>query len=155
VLQHPSEALETPAAANIDHRIGYLDPRQPEALHELVRLQNSHQFHVCTSEADAWGHYLVEALGVGAVTLTVDAPPMNERVTPECGLLVPYVRREPMGLATRYYFDERALERTVDYALSLDAHALRRISDNARACFERNRDAFDQRVGAALQRSLR
>lgn len=155
VLQHPSEAIETPAAANIDHRIGYLDPRRPEALHELVRLQNSHQFHVCTSEADAWGHYLVEALGVGAVTLTVDAPPMNERITPECGLLVPYVRREPMGLATRYYFDERALERTVDYALSLDAHALRRISDNARACFERNRDAFDQRVGAALQRSLR
>lgn len=155
VLQHPSEAIKAPPAANIDHRIDYLDPRRPDDLHELVRLQNSHQFHVCTSEADAWGHYLVEALGVGAVTLTVDAPPMNERITPGCGLLVPYARREPMALATRYYFDEQALERTVNHALGLDAHELRQISDNARACFERNRVAFDQRVGSALQHSLR
>lgn len=155
VLQHPSEAFESAPAPNIEHRIGYLDPRQPEALHELVRLQNSHQFHVCTSETDAWGHYLVEALGVGAVTLTVDAPPMNERITPECGLLVPYAHQAPMALATRYYFDEQALEQTIKHALELDAPALRRISENARACFERTRDAFDGLVGSALNGTLR
>lgn len=155
VLQHPSEAINLPEATNIEYRVGYLDPRQPQTLRELVALQNSHQFHVCTSETDAWGHYLVEALGVGAVTLTVDAPPMNERIEPGCGLLVPYAARDRMALATRYYFDMNALEETVREALELDAPAIQRISDNARACFERTRDAFDRRVAAALSASVR
>ncbi len=155
VLQHPDEAEDIPAVHNIEYRIGYLDPRRPEARSELVRLQNSHLFHVCTSETDAWGHYLVEALGVGAVTLTVDAPPMNERVPPGCGLLVPYARSDRMALATRYYFDAGAMERTVEQALALDGPSLHRIRDNARASFERTRAAFDQRVAAALGDSLR
>ncbi len=155
VLQHPSEAAEMPPAPNIEHRVGYLDPHRPEAQRELVQLQNSHLFHVCTSETDAWGHYLVEALGVGAVTLTVDAPPMNERIDRNCGLLVPYAACDRMALATRYYFDVAALERTVREALDLDSAALRRISDNARACFERTRDAFDQHIAAALRGTLR
>ena len=49
-------------AANIDHRIGYLD----EA--ELKRLQNAHVFHLCPSETEGFGHYLVEAMGIGAGT---------------------------------------------------------------------------------------
>ncbi len=154
VLQHPDEAQDAPAAANIEYRIGYLDPRQPEALRELVRLQNSHLFHLCPSETDAWGHYLVEALGVGAITITVDAPPMNERVRPGCGVLVPYSHSDRMGLATRYFFDMAALERAIDEVLQLDALALRHLRENARACFEHTRAAFDRRIGAALAASV-
>ena len=54
----------------------------------LRTLQNSHRFHLCLSEAEGWGHYIAEALSVGAITLTCDAAPMNELVTAERGLLV-------------------------------------------------------------------
>src|SRR5579875_1491191 len=56
VVQHPREAEAGPPAANIDHRIGYLD----EA--ELRRLQNAHLFHLCPSETERFGHYIVEAM---------------------------------------------------------------------------------------------
>jgi hypothetical protein len=51
------------AAANIVHHHGFLDDES------LRTLQNTHRFHLCTSEAEGWGHYIVEAMSVGAVTL--------------------------------------------------------------------------------------
>src|SRR5574337_2187927 len=88
VVQHPGDAKPATPDANIDHRIGYLD----EA--ELKRLQNAHRFHLCPSETEGFGHYIVEAMSVGAVVITLDAPPMNEMITPERGLLVPYSRTD-------------------------------------------------------------
>ncbi len=154
VLQDPREAWAAPLAANIRHRIEYLDPAQMAQFRELKRLQNQHAFHVCTSETDAWGHYLVEALGVGAVTMTVDAPPMNELVTPERGLLVPYCKTEPMALATRYFFDEAAMADTVRRAVALSDAEIAGLRDRARAWYDDNRRAFVRRVGAALDSTL-
>jgi glycosyltransferase involved in cell wall biosynthesis len=117
-------------------------------------LQNSHAFHLCPSETDGWGHYLVEALGVGAVTVTVDAPPMNELVTPERGLLVPYVGTGNMALATTFYFDESALERTVEHALDLSDAELHALGESGREWFIQNRNSFVRRVGEALAVTL-
>ncbi|MCE5232762.1 MAG: glycosyl transferase family 1 [Mizugakiibacter sp.] len=154
VLQHPREAHPGPSAANIEHRLGYLDVSKPTHYAELKRLQNSHVFHLCTSETDGWGHYLVEALGVGAATVTVDAPPMNELVTPERGLLVPYEGTGNMALATTYYFDERALEDTVERALALSDAELCLLGERGRAWFVENRNAFVRRIGDALSATL-
>ncbi len=154
VLQDPREALPAARAPNIRHRIEYLDPAQTAQFRELKRLQNQHAFHACTSETDAWGHYLVEALGVGAVTMTVDAPPMNELVTPERGLLVPYCKTEPMALSTRYFFDEAAMADTVRRAIALSDAEIAALCERARAWYDDNRRAFVRRVGAALESTL-
>lgn len=154
VLQDPREAWPAARAPNIRHRIEYLDPAQTAQFRELKRLQNQHAFHACTSETDAWGHYLVEALGVGAVTMTVDAPPMNELVTPERGLLVPYCKTEPMALATRYFFDEAAMADTVRRAIALSDAEIATLRERARAWYDDNRRAFVRRVGAALESTL-
>lgn len=154
ILQHPSEAHPGPPAPNIVHRLGFLDASDPTQYAELKQLQNSHAFHLCTSETDGWGHYLVEALGVGALTVTVDAPPMNELVTPERGMLVPFAETGDMALAETYYFDERALEETVLGALGLSDSELRVLGERARAWFIQNRDAFVRRVGDALATTL-
>lgn len=45
---------------------------------ELAQEMNSHKFHLMPSGYEGFGHALHEALGVGAVLLTTDAPPMNE-----------------------------------------------------------------------------
>jgi hypothetical protein len=103
VIQHASEGhaeshASGVAAANIDRRVGYLEDS------ELRSLQNASLFHICMSLTEGWGHYLVEALSVGAVTITVDAAPMNELVTGERGILVPYCRAWRQRLATTYFF---------------------------------------------------
>ncbi|EQD67759.1 glycosyltransferase, partial [mine drainage metagenome] len=67
----PKSATSRRVAANIEHRIDYLDDAA------LQRLQNAHWFHLCPSETEGYGHYLVEAMGIGAVVLTTDAAPMN------------------------------------------------------------------------------
>jgi glycosyltransferase involved in cell wall biosynthesis len=154
VLQHPREAHPGPAASNIVHRLGYLDVTNPAHYAELKQLQNSHAFHVCTSETDGWGHYLVEALGVGAVTITVDAPPMNELVTAGRGLLVPYGETGHMALARTYYFDELALEATIERALSLSDAEVGTLGSRGREWFMENKRAFVGRVGDALAATL-
>lgn len=49
--------------------------------HDLINLLNSHIFHLCPSHYEGWGHALHESLGVGAVVLTTDKPPMNENLS--------------------------------------------------------------------------
>ena len=62
VVQSPRHARPGPPAENIDHRIGYIGD---EALRGL---QNRCRFHVCPSEVEGFGHYLVEALSVVPAT---------------------------------------------------------------------------------------
>lgn len=144
VLQNPSCAQPGPAQANIQHCVEYVPAEALQAL------QNSHAYHVCLSEAEGWGHYIVEGMGVGAVVITVDAAPMNELVDAERGLLVAYAGTGTMGHATTYQFDERAMEQAVAQALSLSDAELKRKGDNARQWFVGNKAQFAQRIGRAL-----
>src|SRR6185295_13835563 len=114
VVQNPRAAKPGAPAPNIRHLIDYLDDAQ------LKRLQNAHRFHLCPSETEGFGHYLVEAMGIGAVTLTLDAPPMNEMITPERGLRVPTARTGAQNLATTYFYDEAAMQAAIERALALD-----------------------------------
>jgi hypothetical protein len=96
----PKSGPIDPSATNIDLRVGYLTDG------ELRALQIESAFHICMSRAEGWGHYLVEALSVGAVTVSVDAAPMNELVTAERGVLVPYRSTGHQRLASTYEFDD-------------------------------------------------
>lgn len=145
VVQHPGEVKSNASAPNIDHRVGYLD----EA--ELKRLQNAHRFHLCPSETEGFGHYIVEAMSVGAVVITMDAPPMNEMITPERGVLVPYSRTGTQHLATTYFFDDAAMESAVRKALDLDAARCDALGAAARAWYESERAALPGRLDAALR----
>jgi glycosyltransferase involved in cell wall biosynthesis len=60
-----------PSGARINHFERVTDE-------QLSFLMNSHQIHLMPSAYEGWGHALHEAMGVGAVVITTDAPPMNE-----------------------------------------------------------------------------
>ena len=145
VVQDRHMAQAGLAAPNIDHRVGHL----PDD--ELRRLQNSHRFHLCPSQTEGFGHYLVEALSVGAVTLTLDAAPMNELVTPERGVLVPVARTATQHLATTNFFDETSMQAAIEGLIGLTDSELDHIGNAARAWFLDNDRAFRDRLDAAIR----
>lgn len=145
VVQSPRVAKMRIVAPNIEHRIDYLDDA------ELRRLQNAHRFHLCPSETEGFGHYLVEAMSVGAVTLTVDAAPMNELVSAERGVLVAAVRTGTQGLATTHFVDAPAIARGVETMLALNEAQVARISASARRWYEDNDAAFAPRLREVLR----
>jgi len=117
----------------------------------LKTIQNDVAIHVCPSEAEGFGHTILEAMSVGAVVITSDAPPMNEIVTPKTGLLVAVDRTESMGLGRRYFVSRGDLARTIDKALRMSEEARDSLGRAARASFEANNAAFRVRLQHGLE----
>jgi glycosyltransferase involved in cell wall biosynthesis len=115
------------------------------------RLQNEHRFHLCPSQTEGYGHYLVEAMSCRAVVITLDAEPMNELVTPERGLLVPAQASGTQDLATLYGFDDEAMEQAIERCLSMDAAAVEQMGVAARGWYESNDADLPRRLLEALQ----
>ncbi len=149
VLQSPQTARDMPSAPqwdNVRHLVATLCN-----IEEIRRLQNSHIFHLCLSEAEGWGHYIAEAMSCGAVAITCDAPPMNELVHPDRGLLVAASAAGPLNAATRYHFDEAALEAAVERACAMNAAQYEALGAAARHWFETNQQRFGKLLQKALQ----
>ncbi len=145
VVQHPKMARPAAPSGNIDHRIDYLDDAT------LRQLQNAHRFHLCPSEAEGFGHHLVEALGIGAVVLATDAAPMNELVTPDRGLLIRVAHTRREGLVEHALVDASGIEQAVTQALALGTAQCAALGARARAFFLDNDRAFRQRLPAACR----
>jgi len=144
LVQHMAGGVAPPAAPNIDARVGYLSEQ------ELRNLQNESVFHLCLSLTEGWGHYIVEAMSVGAVTITVDARPMNELVGAERGVLVPYRATGMQHLATTYQFDEAGLEAAIERTIAMSDEECARLGAAARAWFVENKSGFIGRIEAAV-----
>ena len=113
-------------------------------------LQNRSGVHVCPSEAEGWGHYIVEGLSVEAVVVTTDGPPMNEIVDTSRGILCAYTSTEPMRFGTRYFVSPEILEATVRATLERDPNELVQLGRRARAFYLENHAAFVGRLTAAV-----
>ncbi|MDE0206346.1 MAG: glycosyltransferase [Candidatus Tectomicrobia bacterium] len=127
---------------NVTLRCGYLDDS------ELKRLQNACGVHLCPSRSEGWGHNIVEALSCGAVVVTTDAPPMNEHVTPDCGVLVPISRFEPRHLGRKFFVDCHALEQAIERLAAASPGSARSLGQKARARFEVLSRRFDTKIHA-------
>lgn len=120
----------------------------------LCRLQNESALYLCPSQAEGFGHVILEGLSVGGVVITTDAPPMNELVTPDAGLLVAVERSEPMGLGERYVVDLDDLERKICRALDMSQAERAAFGRAARVRFEAIDQAFRSRIKACLNAVL-
>ena len=112
----------------------------------LRHLQNSSALYLCPSEAEGFGHIILEGMSVGGVIITIDAPPMNELVTPEAGLLAGVDRSAAMGIGKRYVVDHDDLERKIRLALSMSQSEREAFGRAARARFEAIDQAFRVRI---------
>ena len=133
-----------PPLPNVRYETDYLSSEQ------LRALQNECEVHVLPSQAEGYGHVIGEAMSCGAIVVTTDAPPMNELVGSDRGLVVRVARSEPMCLSRKHYVEIADLETqlTTVFAMSPDARA--ELSRNARAWYE----AQDQRFETSLRAFL-
>jgi Glycosyl transferases group 1 len=136
----------TPPARNLE----VIDEWLGEA--ELRTLMQRCGVHLCPSNAEGFGHTIVEAMSCGVLVLTTDLEPMNELVDESSGMLVDVAETTPMGWARRAKFSQDALEATVERAIGLpDADYARRAAA-ARDRYLHNDIAFRQRLGALATR---
>jgi glycosyltransferase involved in cell wall biosynthesis len=136
--------MELPPAPNIE----YLDQHLESGA--LRKYQNRCAVHLCPSEAEGFGHSIVEAMSCEAVVVTTDAPPMNEIVTTNRGVLVRAARSEPMRLGTRYFADVDDLELQIGRVIAMKPEERRALGQNARQWYLTQREAFKSAMKAFL-----
>ncbi len=117
---------------------------------ELIKLSNKSGIHLCTSLSEGWGHYIVEAMSAKAVVITTDAPPMNELITPDRGILIPHDKSEPRHLGTNFYVNERALEQAINDVIALDPTEKEATGLASRAWFLRNHQQFTKNIAVSF-----
>jgi Glycosyl transferases group 1 len=138
------EAPPLPPLPNVKYETDYVPAEQ------LRQLQNDCEVHVIPSQAEGYGHVIGQAMGCSAVVVTTDAPPMNELVTPDRGVLVRVERAEPMRLAQRSYVDVSDLESRLTAVFAMAPEERQVLGQRGRAWFE----AQDQRFDRALRTLL-
>jgi hypothetical protein len=137
----------TPSAPNVQLIADRMDEQM------LVRMQNESALHICPSEAEGFGHIILEGMSVSSVVITTDAPPMNEMITGESGLLVSVDRSEPMSLGRRYFVNRNDLARQIRAALEMTDEQRDVLGRAARVRFEENNAAFRTRLKNYLELS--
>lgn len=105
---------------------------------------------LCTSQVEGFGHYINEARAMAALVITLDAPPMNELITPETGILLPAVPGGGQHRGAWYQATAEALRRAVDQALQLPEADREALGVRARRAFDDDRQAFRRRLARAL-----
>ncbi len=115
-----------PVCANIHYYSNYLTEKA------LLNLTNQCGIHLCPSETEGFGHYIMEAMSASAVVVTTDAPPMNEFIKDK-RCLVQYHKKSRTNLATCYYVDPLELQLTITTLLDLPDEELQKIGELNRA----------------------
>ncbi len=127
-------------AENIEYITEFLEPDI------LVQYQNSCGVHLCPSEVEGFGHYIVEAMTTKAVVITTDAPPMNELISPNHGRLANYDRTETLRLGTKYSVSPQSLEQTIEEVLAMDYASKKQLGEKAREWYLENDGFFRQKI---------
>lgn len=153
-LRHPewpklvvvSQHLEASdyASQNIDIRSNLTDQ-------EMEALWRNAGFAIQPSEVEGYGQVLAEALANGCVTVSTNAPPMNELIENSRGYLAQPVQTRTFRLGTRYMISSQSLEMAVSTAFNETQETLELISSKATEWHASNHEAFIQKLRVAVR----
>ncbi|MGC9503016.1 glycosyltransferase family 4 protein [Baaleninema sp.] len=132
-------------ADNIDYIEGIVSEET------LVTYFNRHGIQVYPTQMEGFGHRLVEAMSCEALTVTTNAPPMNEIVRPERGVLAEYDSTEPHLWGTKYNVTKSTLERALETVWGYDEAKRREFGKRGRSWYEENDRFFRRRLVEVLQ----
>ncbi len=145
IIQNSPSSQKINASQNINYIDQYVNDLS------LRNYQNSCGVHICPSEAEGFGHYIVEAMSCKSLTLTTNAPPMNELVTQNRGILVEYYKTKPQRLGINYYVNPSDLETKIDQTLGMDNMSKKVLGENARDWYLENDQFFKQKIVEILK----
>lgn len=117
---------------------------------QLRYLQNECEVHVIPSQAEGYGHVIGEAMSCAAVVVTTDAPPMNELIEPDRGILIRVERSERKDLSQLNYIDVSDLETKLDIVFSMTPEQRAVLGLNARTWFEAQHLRFENALRTLL-----
>ncbi len=132
------------AKENLRVFLAFLD--QDEYENEFIK----HGVHLCTSQMEGFGHYMNEARSIGALILTLDAPPMNELIDRSSGILIPITRSESHGYGTRYFASSDAIKQRIMQVKEMSIQERAALGANAKIRYENERDFFLQKLKSLI-----
>lgn len=109
-------------------------------------LLNSCLFILCTSEYEGFGHYIWEALSVGAVVISTNHEPMNEYLNNENSILINPCSYSMQRMGRMGHITYRDLYPAIEQVLNMSNNDIQRISDNARQTFLDNDKKFKEKI---------
>lgn len=118
----------------------------------LLNLMNSHGVHICISEMEGFGHYIVEALSTGAIVVTTDGAPMNELVTSQSGYLIPCAETYQQYRAKGFTINETEFENTVQNIVEMKHDDFLTMSSHSRKRYQEITSDFEANVSNYLNR---
>ena len=130
--KHPEWPVLTVISRNKDHKsitapnIIFISSFLSEK--RIKELINKHGVHICPSESEGFGHSIVEAMAVGAIVMTTNAPPMNELVSQEDQCLFQYRKKSKRHYGEIFYVDECSIEKKMTSIFLLDHERKKEIS---------------------------
>lgn len=133
-----------------DYESQNIDVRRNLTDQEMEALWREAGFAIQPSEVEGYGQVLAEALANGCVTVSTDAPPMNELIENGRGYLADPGQSRTFRLGTRYITSPQSLEMTIDTALNATQDALECISANACQWYALSHDAFLEKLRVAV-----
>lgn len=106
--------------------------------------------HLCTSQMEGFGHYINESRALGALVITLDAPPMNELVDAASGILVPVQRSESHCCGTRFFAAPVDIRQAIDKAIAMTHGERAALGAAARNRYICEKDIFAQLLREAV-----
>ncbi|MGP4843259.1 glycosyltransferase [Marinobacter sp. 1Y8] len=107
------------------------------------------------SEVEGFGHTLLEGMARGAIVLSTDAPPMNELVSTERGVLVEASWKNKVRLGDAYGVSVDDMTKAVNRILALNPEQRAAMSVKARAWVKENHLAFCNRFKMLIDENLK
>lgn len=140
IVQNKLKFIERKILPNLTYIWDYL-PEQ-----ELKELQNKCGVHLCPSEAEGFGHYIMEGLSCESVVLTTNAPPMNELIKEEHGFFCPYETSSKQNLSTCYKTNSKLLLNSINNIINCSKETIINKAKKAREFFLEQNCIFENNL---------
>ena len=138
------QAPSLPSLPNVEYLTDFVPDEQ------LKQLQNECEVHVIPSLAEGYGHVIGEAMSCEAVVVTTDAPPMNELIESDRGILIQVERTEAKYRSKLNYVDITDLEAKLNKVFTMSAEQRVELGLKARAWYEAQHVRFENALNELL-----
>lgn len=127
----------------------------------VKNLMNENGIHLCLGEAEGFGHYINEGRSSKAVIVAMDAPPMNELINKDNGILVKPAQSinpediDQLGVFPLSRASEDTFYNAFDRLENMSIKDREEVGEQARCDFLKGREEFYKNTEAFLDKVLK